>query len=75
MHESFFTGPSLPSRVTSQLFFSLYDDRSRMRHCGGRMVRFAAGQATGYCRWQKSLQIPRFVRRELVILHCTEALS
>jgi hypothetical protein len=41
MHESFFTGPSLPSRATSQLFFSLYDDRSRKRHCGRRMVRFA----------------------------------
>jgi hypothetical protein len=39
MHESFFTGPSLPSRATSQLFFSLYDDRSRKLHCGGRMVR------------------------------------
>jgi hypothetical protein len=35
------TGPSLPSRATSQLFFSLYDDRSRKRQCGGRMVRLA----------------------------------
>jgi hypothetical protein len=59
MHESFFTGPSLPSRATSQLFFSLYDDRSRKLHCGGRMVRLVNRPGDSLLPPAKSLQNPR----------------
>src|SRR5262245_41795025 len=52
------TGPSLPSRVTSQLFFSLYDDRSRKWQCGGRVVRVADLTVTRVCRPQKKLRNP-----------------